>query len=231
MNTPIDIDSLHAAWQALDRRIERQDALLLQQARRTSSEALLRRLRPLRWGQVTQVLLGIGLLLMAVPVWSTYRSLSHVFVSGLILHAYAVATIMLGGVTLGILSSLKYDTPVVALQTRMLRLQRVYVIGTTAMGLAWWLLWIPFAAVAFAWIGVDFLTRVAPALPWMIGGGIAGLIATFAFERWARGRPALHARLRLSRMGRSLADANAELEALRDLERDRPRGSTGAGSA
>lgn len=68
MNSPIDLDSLHTAWQVLDRRVEQQDGLLLQQARRNSVQALRHSLRPLAWGQATQVLLGIGLILMAVPV-------------------------------------------------------------------------------------------------------------------------------------------------------------------
>lgn len=219
MTSPINLDSLHAAWQVLDQRMERQDGLLLEQARRTSVDALRRRLRPLAWGQLTQILLGIALLVIAVPVWSTYRDLPHVLVSGLILHAYAVATIMLGGVTLGALSRLPYGTPVIELQVRLARLRRLYVIGSTGLGLAWWLLWMPFAVVAFAWMGVDFVPRVAPALPWMVGSGIAGLAATWLFDRWARRRPALHARLRRAMAGASLVAANAELDALRELER------------
>ena len=218
MTASIDFDRLQAAWQVLDRRVERQNELLLQQARRTSVQALRRRLRPLAWGQATQMLLGIGLLLMAVPVWSGHVDVPHVLASGLVLHVYAVASIMLGGVTLGLLSRLQYDAPVVELQTRLLRLQRVYVMGSTALGLAWWLLWIPFAAVAFAWVGFDFLARIAPALPWLIGGGLAGLAATWLFHRWARGRPALHARLQRGMAGGSLAAANAELRALRELQ-------------
>lgn len=218
MTASIDLDRLQAAWQVLDRRVERQNELLLQQARRTSVQALRRRLRPLARGQATQMLVGVGLLLMAVPVWSRHPDLPHVLASGLVLHGYAVASIMLGGVTLGLLSRLEYGAPVVALQTRLLRLQRVYVVGSTALGLAWWLLWIPFAAVAFAWLGVDVLARVAPALPWMIGGGVAGLVATGLFHRWARGRPALHARLRRGRVGPGLAAANDELRVLRELQ-------------
>lgn len=220
MNSPINLESLQAAWQVLDRRVERQDALLLQQARRNSIRALRSRLRPLAWGQATQMLLGLGLVLMAVPVWSSFRDLPHVFISGLILHAYGVVSIVLGGFTLGALSRLDYGTSVVALQKRLLSLQKLYVMGSTGLGLAWWLLWIPFAAVAFAWIGVDFLSRMAPVMPWLIGAGIVGLGATWLFHRWASNRPALHVRLMKSMAGSSLTAAKAELEVLRDLEKD-----------
>lgn len=218
MNVSIDLDRLQAAWQLIDRRLERQNDLLLQQARTSAVQSLRRRLLPLAWGQAGQIAVGIGLILMAVPVWSTHRDATHVFASGLILHAYGVAAIMLGGLTLGLLSRLHYDAPVVALQKRLLRLQALYVTGSTAMGLAWWLLWIPFAAVAFAWVGVDFIARVSAALPWLIGGGVAGLGATWLFDRWARGRPALHARLRRGMAGASLTAANTELQALQALE-------------
>lgn len=218
MNTPIDIDRLQQAWQMLDRRLDRQDAMLLQQARRSSIQTIRRRLRPLAWGQATQMLLGLGLVLMSVPVWSTFRSTTHVFAAGVVLHAYGLASILLGGITLGGLSRLDYGSPVMALQKRLLGLQRLYVAGSTALGLAWWLLWIPFAIVAFAWIGVDFGHRVAPAMPWMVGGGIAGLGATLAFHRWASRRPALHARLRRSMAGPGLSAATAEIDALRKLE-------------
>lgn len=125
---------------------------------------------------------------------------------------------MLGGLTLGMLSRLDFGTPVVALQKRLLSLQKLYVIGSTGLGLAWWLLWIPFAAVAFTWLGVDFVARVAPGMPWLIGGGVVGLGATCLFHRWARSRPALHARLKKSMAGPNLVAANAELNALRELE-------------
>lgn len=218
MNASIDLDRLQNAWQVIDRRLEKQNDLLLQQARRHSVQSLRRRLRPLAWGQATQILLGVGLILMAVPVWSTYRALPYVFVSGLILHAYGVAVIMLGGVTLGALSRLDYATPVVTLQKRLVRLQKVYVTGSIALGLAWWLLWIPFAAIVFAWLGVDFIARVAPAMPWMIGSGVAGLLATWLLDRWARLRPNLYARLRRGMVGPGLVAANAELLALQELE-------------
>lgn len=218
MNTPTDLDRLHAAWDALDRQVERQGELLLQQARRSGIESLRRRLRPLAWGQLTQMLTGLALILFAVPVWTTYRSLPHVVVSGILLHAYGAVTILLGGVTIGMMSRLDYASPVFAIQTRLLQLQTVHVRASTALGLAWWLLWIPFATVAFAWIGVDFQARVAPAMPWMIGGGIAGLLATWLFDRWARRRPALYARLRKGQAGRSLSAANAELQRLRELD-------------
>lgn len=228
MTTPINLDSLQAAWQALDRRMERHDGLLLLQARRASVDALRQRLRPLAWGQVTQIVFGIALIAIAVPVWRTYLALPHVFVSGIILHAYGVATILLGGMTLAALSRLQYGTPVVELQVRLARLRRLYVMGSTGLGLAWWLLWIPFAVVAFAWVGVDFASRVAAALPWAIGTGVAGLAGTWLFDRWVRGRPALHARLRGAMAGESLAAANAELDALRELERG---GGAGGASA
>lgn len=217
MTSSIDFDRLHAAWQVLDRKVERLDAESLQQARVNSATAIRRRLRPLAWGQVSQMLLGIALIVMAVPVWRSYSGLPHVFVSGLILHGYGVASILLGGVTLGLLSRLDYGAPVVVLQTRLLRVQKAYVMGSTTLGLAWWLLWIPFMSVLCAWMGVDFVAHVSPAMPWLVAGGVAGLVATGAFHRWARKRPALHAWLQKSMTGRSLTAANSDLQALHEL--------------
>lgn len=218
MNSSIDMDTLQQAWKVLDKRMDRQDATLLQQARRNSVQTMRRRLRPLAWGQATQMLFGLGLILISVPVWSNFRSIPHVFVAGVVLHAYGVASIVLGGVTLGTLSRLDYGTAVVTLQKRLLGLQRLYVAGSIALGLAWWLMWIPFAIVAFAWVGVDFAGHVAPAMPWMIGGGVAGLAATLVFHRWAQQRPTLYAWLQKRMKGPSLLAATGELEALRKLE-------------
>lgn len=214
------LDTLKSAWAALDHKLDSQNALLLQQARRSRLQSLRHKLRPLAWGQTLQMLLGVPVILLGVSAWQAGGP-SHLVVAGIIVHVYGIAMILLGGLVHGSLARFDLDAPVLAVQQRLARLHRLYVIGGTTLGLAWWVLWIPFMMTLFALVGADFYRGVgAPVIAAMTAGGVLGLLATWAFDRWARRRPELHRKLRRAMAGESLARATAELEALQRFERE-----------
>ena len=216
----MELDTLKTAWAALDQKLDTQNALLLQQARRSRLQSLRRKLRPLAWGQTLQMLLGIPVILLGVSAWQAAEQ-PHLIAAGIIVHFYGIAMILLGGLVHGSLARFDLDAPVLAVQQRLARLRRLYVIGSTTLGLAWWVLWIPFMMSLFAQLGADFYRGVgASVIAAMTAGGVLGLLATWAFDRWARRRPELHRKLRRAMAGESLARASAELEALQRFERE-----------
>lgn len=186
METTMEFDDMKAAWQTLDRRIEQQHALNLQLFRDSRSDKARTGLRPLYWGQVAQIFYGVLMILLGVSVWRSHSEIPQLFVSGIIVHVYGVVAIMLAGITLGMIRRLDYSAPVLAIQKQIAQLRSFYVRSGMIVGLSWWLFWIPFVACFFAWLaGVDVFANMGGAIGWSAGVGVAGLLATWGFHRWA----------------------------------------------
>ena len=103
METTMEFDDMKAAWQTLDRRLEQQHALNLQLFRDSRADKARSRLRPLFWGQMAQILFGGLMILLGVSVWNSHRDVTHLLISGIIVHVYGVVAIVLAGVTLGMI--------------------------------------------------------------------------------------------------------------------------------
>ena len=68
----MELDDMKLAWQALDRRLARQQAIHLQLYRDGRLDQLRRRLRPLALGLALQIPLGVALMLWGIGFWSTH---------------------------------------------------------------------------------------------------------------------------------------------------------------
>ena len=181
----MELDELKATWQALDRKLSQSNAIQLQLFKDGRMKNLRAGMRPLFWGQIAQILFGVLTLLIGIAFWSEHRDVMHLFWTGLILHVYGVVTIISAGVTLGKIGSIDHAAPVLNIQRQLASVRRVYVGSGIVVGHAWWLLWIPYAVVVFSYLGIDIVT-VAPGFIWIsVGIGVAGLLAMWAFHRWA----------------------------------------------
>ncbi len=181
----MELDELKHAWQTLGRQLERQDSINLQLFRENKLDKARSSLRPLFWGQIAQILFGVAFILLAVSFWPQHRDVPHLLVAGILVHVYGVATIILAGITLGLVSHIDRSAPVLAIQKQLARLRRVYIINGMVTGLSWWLIWIPVLMVLTGLAGAD-LYATAPSLIWIgLAVGIVGLLATGWFHRWS----------------------------------------------
>jgi len=220
MDTTMELDDLKLAFRTLEQRVQLQEVQLSRALVRRSLKA---RLRPLALGQILQMVFGIAVILGGVAMWRTFAHIPVVLVCGIILHIYGVATVSAAGVVLAGIQGLDSSLPVVALQRRLAKLRRAYVIGGAVVGLPWWVLWTIPPAVVFA-LRAEYESGAATAWPaWLVASiavGVLGLLGTWWFHRFAErpGREALAERLAASATGGSLRRAQAELEALQAFE-------------
>lgn len=183
----MELDELKQAWQTLGRQLERHDAIQLELLRDRKLDAARRTLRPLYWGQAMQVLLGIGLVLLGIGCWSRAPG-ATLFATGITVHAFGVVNIILAGITMGLLASIDYSAPVLAIQKQNARLLRAYLFNSTVCGMGWWLMWLP-VTMAFAGLGRIDLARQAPMFLWSgLAISVAGLAVTAWWMRRARRR-------------------------------------------
>jgi hypothetical protein len=219
----MELDDLKHAWKRMDRRLEQQHEIQMQLHRETRLERVGRSLRPLVWGQRLQILFGIAMILLGVNAWRNDIDSIALIVAGIALHVYGVATIIAAGIMLGQLRRIDHAAPVLAIQKQLARLRRIYVISGMAVGLTWWLLWVPSAMAFFYWLfGIDIHHHMKPMIYGGLIGGVIGMLATGWFHRWARRpeRAAFGKAWDDSLTGASLRKAGAVVDELAQFERE-----------
>jgi serine/threonine-protein kinase len=182
-----------------------------------------RRLRPLAWGQVLQLLFGVVVVVLTGAFWNEYRQETPMLVAGLVMHAYGVLAIAMAGITLARLRGIDYAAPVVAMQKQLASVRRLYVLGGMAVGLPWWVLWLPALVMVFkAAFGADLYSNLASWFWTNVAVCGLGLAGTWGFHRWSQhpSRPQLAKRVDDSLTGASLRKAQAVLDEIARFERD-----------
>ena len=218
----MELDDFKSAWQILDRRLELDNRLKLHALHERSTDKARRALRPLFWGQIAQIVFALPFLLFVGALWMRQPAHIATIIAGVLVHAYAVLTMVCAGVVLGQLGKVDYSKPVLDIQKQLLRARSLYIRSGMLAGLPWWFLWVPLLQVLTGLGHVDLLAK-APALVWSgYAIGIVGLLATCGFHRWARRpeRAELGRKIDASLTGGSLRKALAQLEELRQFERD-----------
>lgn len=223
--TTMELDDLKSAWQSLDRRLQLENTLKLEELRGRKADRARGSLRPLFWGQCVQMLFGVAVMLMGVACWSQHRDFTLMLVSGLVMHAYGLLTVVSAGVVLGMIGNIDFGQPVLAIQERLARLRHTYMIAGRIVGLPWWVLWMPMLAVLVGLENSQLPPGQIPVAPWIwasLSIGALGLLATWAFHRWAHHprRAQLGRRLDEHAAGSSIRKAQAQLDELRRFEQE-----------
>lgn len=179
----MELDELKLAWQTLDRRLQQQTALNLQLLTENRIDKVRSRLRPLWFGQVVQLIVGVVLTVVFANFCIANTGSPTLLASGLVMHAWSVALIISAVMELLLITRIDYAGPVLTIQKSLaqLRLWRTRV--SPWLGLPFWLLWMPLMAIAFRQLfGVEMHASV-----YYIGIpiGIVGMLATVWFHRWA----------------------------------------------
>jgi hypothetical protein len=216
-----DLNDLKRTWKALGEQLQRQNTMQFAELRERSAGRIRSSLRPLFWGQIVQMLFGVGFMLLGVAMWKTgFGVATPLFVVGIVAHVYGIATVIVSGVMLDQIAKIDASLPVVEMQHRLLRLRKTYLIGGMVIGLPWWVLWVVplFAIATLQAMKTGTVGNGLPLWLWLcLAGGIAGLIGTWIFHRWLHrpGREALAKRMDDAAAGGSLRKAQAELDTLK----------------
>jgi len=217
----MELDDMKAAWQTLNQRLDAQEALSLHVFKESKLDRMRRGLRPLVWGQAIQIAAGALLALWGGSFWVEHRTVPHLLIAGLIVHATGIAMIALGALMETLIARIDYSAPVLAIQRQLAQLRKVYVRAGTVVGLPWFVLWVPFTIVALKSVFGPDLYLNAPQMVWSnVGFGIACMLATLAFVRWARARPNIARRLGDFAAGRSIVKTQGLLDEIAQFQKE-----------
>ncbi len=190
----MELDELKLAWQSLDRRLDRQETLQLRAYRDGQVDRLLADLRPLKRGQLIQLFTGIALTLLFAPFWVVHLHTPHLFVIGVLLHAYALMFIVMAARTLVEVNRVDPSAPVLAIQ------RQIAALHTWRLRESWWfgavgcLMWVPLTLYVFTLLGADvYLASPGATLSFVVSGLVClaiFLVLTLRVRRrstrWAR---------------------------------------------
>lgn len=222
METLMDNDELKGAWQALERQMAEQARIGLELVREKKLDRTHGLLRPLFWGQVLQILLGLGLIVLGIACWKQNLDIPGLLATGVIVHAFGVVTVVAAGLTLGLMARIDYTAPVVHIQKQVAVLRRFYTLNGIVCGVPWWIAWV-LVVVAFAGAGNPPSPGVTPLwIQWCLAIGVAGMLGTWLLHWLAQRSP--HTRLarfmRDTAAGSSLRRAQASLEEVARFEQE-----------
>lgn len=221
----MELDEMKQAWQALDRRLAKQQAIDLELYRDRRMDRLRQRLRPLAWWTMAQIPLGIALMLWGIRFWSTHLGDARWMACGIVMQLFGLLSVVFPGRTLAMVLRIDYAAPVLEIQRRLadLRAWRVKVEAPVSAVIGS-LIWIP-ALLMLAQSQVDGLgwslwDHARPGLVrWLVLSVLVSLGAValaYGVLRWL----GLHRRLTNHLAGASVRRAEAELDAVLRFERE-----------
>jgi hypothetical protein len=211
----MDTDALKAAMAALEDQ-DRELALPGKVAARKARHGLV---ALARW-QVVQAGAGIIVAMAGGTVWSDLLARPGLlFASGLLVNFLGVAMIALG--VAGLTHAVRIDVaaPLVETEEHMARLHRIKLVSGWMLGASWWVLWLPFMAVAVRLLwGADMLAPIGISA-WLIAtlvSGLVGWVAMWGLRRWAfrNGRMLLATRMDHMMTGGAFREAQRHLRAI-----------------
>lgn len=214
----MEIEELKLAWQALDRRLERQYAVNLQLFRDTRLDRARHGLRPLVVGQAIQAVLGIVVAGAAAIFWTMHLYVVHLLVCGLLVHLYGLLLVIFATRNLYLIHRIDYTAPVLDIQRRLaeLRAWRVRIEAPTNMVLGCFI-WIPVLWMNLAWYGIDLWSPAF--IRWGVSSGAVGLAAC-AVVVWLMRRAGMTRKIEDHAAGSGVQKVEAALEEITRFEQD-----------
>lgn len=221
----MELDEMKLAWQALDQRLARQQALNVQLYRDGRMDHVRRRLRPLAWGLMLQLPLGIALMLWGISFWSTHLGDARSMACGIAMQVFGTLAVIIPARSLGMVQGLDYAAPVLEIQRRIadLRAWRVKV-EAPLFAVLGSVIWIPallmLAQYAGDRAGVNLWDHIRPGfVRWMVLSALVSLAAVAVAYLVLR-RLGLLGWLANRLAGTAVQRAEAELDAVMRFERE-----------
>lgn len=186
MNAELELDDLRRSWQALERKLDAQQALNLELATESRVDKAKARLRPVLVGQAVQAAVGIACTVFFARFWLAHLDAPAALVSGLLMHAWSVALVVSAVTELLLVVRINYAQPVLVIQKYLGVLQYWRTRMAPLLGLAFWVLWLPLVEVLLKhFTGAD----IAGWFLWTnVAVGVAGLAGTLWGFRHLRRR-------------------------------------------
>jgi hypothetical protein len=214
----MELDEMKRAWTEMSLRQDGLEALLCADFRDRRLDRARGALRPLWWGQLLQLAIGVLLAICGGALWASHLHMPGVLVCGLVAHAYGLLLIVFAARNLYLIRRIDYAAPVLDIQHRIAALRAFRVrVETPVNVVVGCFIWIPVLWVSLALYGFNLWSPVF--VRWGIASGLAGL-AAFVVVVWVMRRMGYGRKIDDQGAGRSVLRAEAALDEIARFERE-----------
>ena len=182
---------------------QQETAARLLLSRRELMDRVRNSLRPLRNGQIIQILVGVALIILGAQCWAQNTGVPHRLINGLILHVYGVVVIAAAAHVLTRIGRIDYSKPVQQVREMLDHVRKAYLMTGPVVGFPWWLMWIPVC------VAIGFDAVMYPGCLWVsLAIGIPGLaISLWLYLRVLNSKEASAQKWQKSFIGEGLSRA------------------------
>jgi hypothetical protein len=214
-----ELDDLKAAWQTLNRNLERQNALTLHQFRENKLTRFRSGLRPLVVGQFLHLIIGIVIAAVSAQFWVNHIHAPALLVCGLLLHAYGVMFIVFAARDLLLIRQIDYAGPVIDIQKRLAELRAWHLRAAVWHGYTGSVVWLPVMIVLLHLLGAK-VSLESQKVVWLALTAAVCLAFNYGLVRLARSSGKCGQALRKSWIGSTVNRAQAVLDEIEQFEKE-----------
>ncbi len=217
-----ELDDLKAAWQTLNRNLERQNALAFHEFKERKLGRFRSTFRPLVTGQIIQIIAGAVLALIGGSFWVDHLGVAHLMIYGISLHLYGLMLIIFAARDLFLIRQADYAAPVVMLQKQLAAIRSWHLQTGLWFGIAGCFIWVPAMLMLFYALGADVWTHNPSVVGWFVVSALVSLAIFAAILLTSRrpGREKFARGLDNSAAGSTLRRAQSLLEEVAEFERE-----------
>lgn len=166
----MELDEMMQAWQQLNQRLDRQQALHLRLFREGRLDKLRHGLRPLLWGQSIQLGFGVLFMLLGTACWSGHLDVVHRVVLGAMVQVFGILLVAFAARVLYLVLEIDYTAPVLRIQRRLAQLRTWRVrVEAPVFAVVGSFIWIPLFLLEIQWeVGVDIWSRWPGLVGWLV---------------------------------------------------------------
>lgn len=119
----MELDEMKVAWQALNQKLERQQALNTRLFVESRLDKVRHGLRPLIAGQWIQFASGFAFMLWGISFWAVRTEILHWLIVGVLVQLFGMSMMLAAGRNLHLIQRIDYAAPIVEIQQRLAALR------------------------------------------------------------------------------------------------------------
>ena len=215
-----ELDDLKAAWQTVNRNLERQNALVLHQFKENKLSRFRSSLRPLVLGQLLLLIIGVVITAVSARFWVTHIGAPLLLTCGLLLHAWGVMFIFFAARDLLLIRQIDYAGPVIDIQKRLAELRAWHLRAAIWHGFTGSVAWLPVMIVLLHAMGANVGSPKPSKVVWLALTTLACLTFNYALVRLARSPGRCGQALRKSWVGSTVNRAQTTLDEIAQFENE-----------
>lgn len=213
-----ELDDLKAAWQTVNRNLERQNALVLHQFKENKLTRFRSSLRPLVLGQLLLLIIGVVITAVSARFWVTHIGGPLLLTCGLLLHAWGVMFIVFAARDLLLIRQIDYAGPVIDIQKRLAELRAWHLRAAIWHGFTGSVAWLPVMIVLLHAMGANVGSPKPSKVIWLALTTLVYLTFNYALVRLARSPGRCGQALRKSWVGSTVNRAQTALDEIAQFE-------------